>query len=496
MSWNYDEIVDQVKQVITYSQEIENPKIENVLKIWKEAKAQFIQNMGGELIYRYPEKIIFHMDEEEKKRRVKSFLNHIQYDLGCSDLVNFLSIQDINSLFENRVSETYRTDNGAIVKEGSKLGKAFKHFIANSRVLADLQIELSRIIQEDKIEGYMCLSVHPLDYLSMSENSYKWRSCHALDGEFRAGNLSYMMDSSTIVCYICGEDQVKLPHFPESIPWNSKKWRALFYVSDDRNIIFCGRQYPFSTMTAMDFVLKNILPQNHILSELDNECQWSNWTKSCIEEITLTDINNNVIGRFEADDRFVPIGSTFQSLSTVVIDAEDSAHFNDVLYSTCSTPLYAFKLYKCDWNDRNDIIPYTNNNTKCCVGHPVNCIVCGNYYVNGDTMLCSHCEDEHNIDGEWCPYCDGYYSTQHMEWIGELNSYVCNDCCAHLIRCEHCNELMLDEEKKVANLPDGRALYVCADCQEHFNDTLTTKLEYIDEKISDLDENWIFTEEE
>ena len=62
----------------------------------------------------------------------------------------------------------------------------------------------------------------------------------------------------------------------------------------------------------------------------------------------LTDVNNNVIGSFESDNRFIPIGYTLQSLSTVVIDAEDSAHFNDVLYSTCSTPLYAFKLYKCD----------------------------------------------------------------------------------------------------------------------------------------------------
>ena len=28
------------------------------------------------------------------------------------------------------------------------------------------------------------------DYLSLSENAFNWRSCHALDGEYRAGNLS------------------------------------------------------------------------------------------------------------------------------------------------------------------------------------------------------------------------------------------------------------------------------------------------------------------
>ena len=42
MSWNYEEIVNQVKEVITYSQEIDNPKIENVLKIWKDIFRDYI----------------------------------------------------------------------------------------------------------------------------------------------------------------------------------------------------------------------------------------------------------------------------------------------------------------------------------------------------------------------------------------------------------------------------------------------------------------------
>lgn len=83
------------------------------------------------------------------------------------------------------------------------------------------------LIQEDKVTGILCLSIHPLDYLSLSENTYNWRSCHALDGEYRAGNLSYMMDNTTVVCYLKGEDEAELPHFPAEVKWNSKKWRML-----------------------------------------------------------------------------------------------------------------------------------------------------------------------------------------------------------------------------------------------------------------------------
>lgn len=125
-----------------------------------------------------------------------------------------------------------------------KLVKAFKYFEENPRSLEDIQNYASRIIQEDKIEGTLCFSVHPLDFLSVSENTYNWRSCHALDGEYRAGNLSYMVDRSTFICYLRGAENQKLPHFPEDVLWNSKKWRMLLYMEDKRRGLMAGRQYP------------------------------------------------------------------------------------------------------------------------------------------------------------------------------------------------------------------------------------------------------------
>ena len=127
------------------------------------------------------------------------------------------------------------------VKLGMKLVKAFKFFEQDKVTLETIQNEASRLIQEDKIEGKLRVSVHPLDFLSASENTYNWRSCHALDGEYRAGNLSYMCDRSTVMVYLCTEDKKKLPRFPASVPWYSKKWRMLLHFSDNWDMIFAGR---------------------------------------------------------------------------------------------------------------------------------------------------------------------------------------------------------------------------------------------------------------
>ena len=114
-----------------------------------------------------------------------------------------------------------------------------------------LQTQASMIIQENKVIGKLCFSVHPLDYLSISETTYNWRSCHALDGEYRAGNLSYMLDDSTIICYLKSNKETKLPNFPDDVLWNSKKWRLLLHFSENLDVCFSGRQYPFFSPGAI-----------------------------------------------------------------------------------------------------------------------------------------------------------------------------------------------------------------------------------------------------
>jgi hypothetical protein len=194
----YEDIKEQFKEVIRYSQDIEDPKVDYLFREWEYNKKKFIDLFGG-LIYEWPETIEFVLDDTQKRSRVMEFVGIVSDNFNNPELADFIEA-NLDSFYENKVS----TDDK--MPKGMKLLKAFKYFEKNQTALRNLQDMASQIIQEDKIKGTLCFSVHPLDYLSSSENTYNWRSCHSLDGEYRAGNLSYMVDNSTFLIYLKGAD--------------------------------------------------------------------------------------------------------------------------------------------------------------------------------------------------------------------------------------------------------------------------------------------------
>ena len=157
-------------------------------------------------------KVFFEFIKHDKEIKVDDFANLVEQNYSNPGLADFISSQR-EGFFTNRVINSTVTDNGDKIPKDMKLLKAFKFFESNKETLEALQAAASMIIQEDKVEGTLCLSVHPLDFLSASENNHNWRSCHALDGEYRAGNLSYMTDSCTIMCYLKSDKDEKLPKY-------------------------------------------------------------------------------------------------------------------------------------------------------------------------------------------------------------------------------------------------------------------------------------------
>lgn len=206
---------DNFNKVIQYSQNISEPQTDELLKKWHQAKKDFIFAFGNKLIYEFPETITFELSQQEKEENVRRFCEE---ECDNEELIDFI-LNNKDGFFKNLV-----VDGNNIIPKGMKLLKAFKFFEKDKTKLEKLQAAASMVIQKNKIEGIFCLSVHPLDFLSASENCHNWRSCHALDGDFRTGNLSYMVDSCTIMCYLKSKDDVVLPNFPEDVKWNNKKW--------------------------------------------------------------------------------------------------------------------------------------------------------------------------------------------------------------------------------------------------------------------------------
>lgn len=435
-----EKIKQQVYDVIKYSQGIENPQVDELIEKWYKAKEKFISVFGGYVYNAGP--VEFHLSETARTDKVQAFIDKIDRTYQNHSLVEFIK-ENYDGFFKNQVVEDY-----AKIPRGMKLVKAFKFFINDENVLKDLQNEASRIIQEDKVQGDLYFSVHPLDFLSSSENDYNWRSCHSLDGEFRSGNLSYMCDSSTFICYVRTQDNMLLPNFPSSVPWNSKKWRMLMFMSNKWDMAFAGRQYPFEAETALDVISKSLIN----IKEFNSITYHGKGRyPACWEHFIIDD--------HRLYDRYIAFHGRLHELKKIVKD-NSPLHYNDLLYSTCYTPYYAFDRVNFEMDEDLPLVE---------VGYHVNCLDCGKEPImNGETMRCLTCELDHGDtpDNDIFGTCD--CCGRRMLWDDALRMkndwYICPTCYREEVyECPCCTELIFNIDKIYDY---NREEYYCSECIE------------------------------
>ena len=442
----YEDIKSQFKEVIIASQGIPNPQIDKLFKDWEVAKKRFIELFGG-LIYEWPQPIEFVLDEAEQQSRATSFANDVYIHYHNEELSNFID-KNVKSFFENKVS--YIPDNSKVPK-GTKLIKAFKYFEDDPATLRHLQDKASQLIQENKIKGTLCFSVHPLDFLSSSENTYNWRSCHALDGEYRAGNLSYMVDDATFMVYLKGADHIGMFNNFGGVQWNSKKWRVLMHESSRNNIIFAGRQYPFPSKNGIDIALN--IYNNLIVSYREKNindwyydyAKYAPWESNYVDTIQTKEEKKGYLTKLST--RYLLYGSELLSIDDIVIEGPCALNYNDILKSTCYTePYYAIfdkSAFKTtDWIRRNPVQ----------VGGEVMCLHCGeNIIHNPETMRCDYCEEEYGFEENdyygRCECCGRRIYLEDASVVGDNEEYLCEACVeSECFICDECGELHYNSE--------------------------------------------------
>jgi len=451
----YANIQKQFNDVISYSQEYTDLHTDALLRTWAEKKEKFYHMFGDKLIYDAGP-IVLHLQPEVKRRKVNDFLEKCNYDYkyingneasNVNKLAEFVSYNR-ESFFDNVVSISFIAPDGTTISPGMKLTRAFKYFISDKDLLDIIQTEASRVIQEDRIEGNLCFSIHPLDFLSSSENTYNWRSCHALDGEYRSGNLSYMVDSCTVITYVRGDDGVKLPNFPTSVPWNSKKWRMLLFISQNQTCLFAGRQYPMD----LGYGILDILLSNFTRMTGSSPSYWSNWHDDKITEFTYkNDIGYRDSGTITPH---VIINGYIYKMTRLIKDVKGSKHFNDLLHSSCYTARYC-------WLKGSNFIPEFN------IGGPIPCPKCGNNNVDyQDIMLCGECADTYGYGDNYttCYDCGRRIHMDDAYWVDCIGAYVCYSCYNHnYFTCDRCGDIYPNDDR----VEDDNGSYYCRSCASH-----------------------------
>lgn len=127
--------------------------------------------------------------------------------------------------------------------------------------------EISRINQSTKFKGTLCLSIHPMDYITMSDTPYGWTSCMSWgdDGEYKRGTMEMLSSPMCVVAYLKGSEDLEGY-------WNGKIWRELFMVTPE--IILGVKGYPYHNEVVENYImnwLKDLAKDNCGWEYINNE---------------------------------------------------------------------------------------------------------------------------------------------------------------------------------------------------------------------------------
>ena len=316
-----------------------------------------------------------------------------------------------------------------VMKALGRMAKTCGNHIAEQ--FETLRLRQSQILNEASINANLCISIHPLDYMTASYNANNWRSCMSWeDGEWRRGVIEMMNSPIVVVAYIESKgNTMSWDNGPEQprLEWNSKRWREFFIVRPD--MISGIKGYPY-------------------------------WNRA-LEDEAITMLRN----------MFAPVFGV--NYSSTIYHWEVDRNVEDEKWGLCVMPRMACgpAMYNDFYSDNEYhavFVQGLQNNSKSRHGvdHlPIfysgesECVVCGNTNVDfyGEReIVCKPCMKHY-----YCRKCgDPIY---HLSDLHEVNGcYYCSHCYEHLEHCDHCGEVI-----DISN--DQSTLQFCISWDEPYN---------------------------
>lgn len=313
------------------------------------------------------------------------------------------------------------------VKMIGKILKAFNRL----RGYETFRIEHSRVLNDKYMTGTLCLSIHPLDYMTMSDNDYDWGSCMSWreEGEHRMGTVEMMNSSTVVVGYLKGEEPMDLFEDGEA-EWNNKKWRQLFIV--DPKIILAVHAYPrkndVMTQECLDW-LRDLMIAAGYNYYPDIDIYKSGYR--------VTE-NYSIRYRFSNNFMYNDLYESHYCYVSSDIDTESKYTTHTVEYSGPAECL-------CCGEDLSWASPETNLHPTClvcmhCGGYKY-CLECGEIMYEDEEM----CEDCRSATYEECDICGDYCSDITAVKIIHEKGETEKSGCMHV--CSYC----LDDERFIWN---------------------------------------------
>lgn len=304
---------------------------ERYLRFWDKNKRDLFKLLGNQLIYETPyefESKYAYADTLDfigEKENVQFFadLKAAAYENGCPvEATRFITRQhnickNVIDWFTEVTLDTMEDKKPVKISEYMRYTKALAKFIEYydlhdfKKKFEEYRIRHSMLLASFKVKGVLCLSIHPLDFITMSDNANSWTSCMSWvdKGCYRAGTVEMMNSKYAIVAYLKTDSKVynfKEDTRSEDYQWNSKQYRQLFFVGED--FLLAGKSYPYSSreITNSIFNLLKELAENNCEYHYNYEdtYEWFDWDTKFITNTMYNDILND-------NDRVYPIAYNF-----------------------------------------------------------------------------------------------------------------------------------------------------------------------------------------
>lgn len=289
----------------------------------------------------------------------------------------------------------------ATTKPMRALGKIVKMFGINEQNFEEFRLEHSRILNTKNITGTLCLSIHPMDYMTMSMNAENWRSCMnwSEPGGYRGGTIEVMNSMTTLVAYL-KSDVNSFTWGGDS--WNSKKWRLLV------------------TVTPETIVSIKAYPYHH--EELAKEV--IDWVRSLAADN---------LSWFYGPVQKIPACSTFEYPDTnewYNIDFQEGR----LMYCDWACDTH----YGCMTRNPESIGSSKSNSHFLRLEYcgPMTCMCCGKTdqdYYDESYVVCEDCCSYGEEDGCSCDHCGEWIPEGEGHWVGD--ECYCSDCIHEVAGC-------------------------------------------------------------
>lgn len=423
--------------------------IDNILKEWNDKKQTLFDMFGQKLILTRPYSYKYNTQGLAREIRqamddveYKNFVSWWAWDVKHNSDVKFEIITErsgyyskyyyIEQIFdaETLAANAYtgseykvQFEDGTMFKvsSGMKPMKILHKFIEkygkpkDEEMFERFRIWHSRLLNQKTMDGDLCLSIHPLDYITMSDNANNWTSCMRWTdkygnsgdpGDYRGGTVECMNSPYIVIAYLHNKNHEFT--LRDHWKWNSKRWRELFIVNDGCISEIKGYPYQDENLTNTCLMWLKELTANYGWTYNDEEVNMKNSVEGPEEDSILS------FDFIKPDCMYKDIGSLDKHAGRI----NKKVLMSKYLGYTMETP--SLTTYFID-------IPYGGQRTCMCCGRDVDSS------INEKAVMCSNCDR-----GIVCGCCGAYiYDSDEVYWVDDNDEPLCYNC--------WCDETSMDD---------------------------------------------------